>query len=131
MMAISTSGGTTNLGLDPKVAGMLCYVPCCVGLVFSVVAAIVEKQSRFVRFHAFQSLLVHAAAIVLGLGTNLAQIGLGLAGLGGLGLGLLLSLVGMVVGVAFLGLTIFLMIKAYGGEETELPVVGPMARQWV
>ena len=130
-MAISTPGGTTNLGLDPKVAGLLCYVPCCVGLVFSVVAAIVEKQSRFVRFHAFQSLLVHAAAIVLGLGANLAQIGLGLAGLAGLGLGLLLSLVAMVVGVAFLGLTIFLMIKAYAGEETELPVVGPMARRWV
>jgi len=130
-MAISTPGGTTNLGLDPKVAGLLCYVPCCVGLVFSVVAAIVEKQSRFVRFHAFQSLLVHAAAIVLGLGVNFAQIGLGLAGLGGFGLGLLLSLVGMVVGVAFLGLTIFLMIRAYAGEETELPVVGPMARQWV
>jgi uncharacterized membrane protein len=74
---------------------------------------------------------VHAAAIVLGLGVNLAQIGLGLAGLGGFGLGLLLSLVGMVVGVAFLGLTIFLMIKANSGEETELPVVGPMARQWV
>jgi uncharacterized membrane protein len=36
-----------------------------------------------------------------------------------------------VVGVAFLGLTIFMMIKAYAGEETELPVVGPMARQWV
>ena len=45
--------------------------------------------------------------------------------------GLLLSLVGMVVGLAFLGLTIFLMIKANAGEEFELPVIGPMARQWV
>ena len=129
-MATSTPGGAkTNLGLEPNVAGLLCYVPCCIGLVFSVVAAIVEKQSRFVRFHAFQSLLVHAVAIVLGIGINVLQVVLGVAGLGAVGL--LLSLVGMVVGVAFLGLTIFLMIKANAGEEFELPVVGPMARQWV
>jgi uncharacterized membrane protein len=129
-MATSTPGGAkTNLGLEPNIAGLLCYVPCCVGLVFSVVAAIVEKQSRFVRFHAFQSLLVHAVAIVLGIGINVLQVVLGVAGLGAVGL--LLSLVGMVVGVAFLGLTIFLMIKANAGEEFELPVVGPMARQWV
>jgi uncharacterized membrane protein len=129
-MATSTPGGAkTNLGLEPNVAGLLCYVPCCVGLVFSVVAAIVEKQSRFVRFHAFQSLLVHAVAIVLGIGINVLQVVLGVAGLGAVGL--LLSLVGMVVGVAFLGLTIFLMIKANAGEEFELPVAGPMARQWV
>jgi uncharacterized membrane protein len=129
-MATSTPGGAkTNLGLEPNIAGLLCYVPCCVGLVFSVVAAIVEKQSRFVRFHAFQSLLVHAAAIVLGIGINVLQVVLGMTGLGAVGL--LLSLVGMVVGVAFLGLTIFLMIKANAGEELELPVIGPMARQWV
>ena len=128
-MATSTpGGGQTNLGLAPNVAGLLCYVPCCVGLVFSAVAAIVEKQSRFVRFHAFQSLLVHAAAIVLGIGLNLSQVALGIAGLGFVGL--LLSLVAMVVGVAFIGLTIFMMIKANAGEEVELPVVGPLARQW-
>jgi uncharacterized membrane protein len=128
-MATSTPGGAkTNLGLEPNVAGLLCYVPCCIGLVFSVVAAIVEKQSRFVRFHAFQSLLVHAAAIVLGIGLNVAQVALGFAGLGAVGL--LLSLLAMVVGVAFLGLTIFLMIKANAGEELELPVVGALARQW-
>ena len=65
-MATSTPGGAqTNLGLAPNVAGLLCYVPCCVGLVFGIVAAIVEKQSRFVRFHAFQSLLLHGALIVI------------------------------------------------------------------
>jgi uncharacterized membrane protein len=129
-MATSTPGGAkTNLGLEPNIAGLLCYVPCCIGLVFSVVAAIVEKQSRSVRFHAFQSLLVHAVAIVLGIGINVVQAVLGVAGLGAVGL--LLTLVGMVVGLGFLGLTIFLMIKANSGEEYELPTLGRMARQWV
>ncbi len=69
-MATSTpgGGGQTNLGVAPNVAGLLCYVPCCVGLVFAIVAAIVEKQSRFVRFHAFQSLLLHGAFFVLWVG---------------------------------------------------------------
>lgn len=129
-MATSTpQGGGTNLGMAPNVGGLLCYVPCCLGFVFSVVAALVEKQSKFVRFHAFQSLLVHGAAIVLFIALQVVQAGLGLTGLGAVAL--LLSLLGMVIGVGFLGLTIFMMIKANGGEEFELPVIGPMARQWV
>jgi uncharacterized membrane protein len=129
-MATSTPGGAkTNLGLEPNIAGLLCYVPCCIGLVFSVVAAIVEKQSRFVRFHAFQSLLLHGILIVLWIAISGVQIGLGLVGLGAVSL--LVQLVSWVIGIALLGLTIFLMIKANAGEEFELPVIGPMARGWV
>ena len=129
-MATSTpGGGQTSLGMAPNVAGLLCYVPCCIGLIFSIVVAIAEKKSRSVRFHAFQSLLLHAVAIVLGFGLNVMQIALATIDLGAVGL--LLSLVGMVVGVAFLGLAIFMMIKANGGEEFELPVIGPMAKGWV
>jgi len=129
-MATSTPGGAkTNLGLEPNIAGLLCYVPCCIGLVFSVVAAIVEKQSKSVRFHAFQSLLVHAVAILLGIGLNVVQAVLGVAGFGAIGL--LLSFVGILIGLGFLGLTIFLMIKANSGEEFEVPTLGRMARQWV
>jgi uncharacterized membrane protein len=129
-MATSTPGGAnTNLGLAPNIAGLLCYVPCCIGLVFSVVAAIVEKQSRFVRFHAFQSLLLHGVFIVLWIAIVLVQVGLGIVGLGVVSL--LVQLLSWVVGIALLALTIVLMIKANGGEEFELPVIGPMARQWV
>ena len=131
-MATSTppgAGNQTNLGMAPNVAGLLCYVPCCIGLIFSIVAVIVEKQSRFVRFHAFQSLLLHAAAIVLGVGASALRVALAFTGLGFIGL--LLSLVQIVVGFGLLALTIVLMIKANSGEEFELPVIGPMARNWV
>ncbi len=123
------AGPGTNLGLEPKIAGLLCYVPCCVGLVFSVVAAIVEKQSRFVRFHAFQSLLLHGVFILLWIGISVVQVALGFAGLGAVSL--LIQLVSWVVGLALLALWILLMIKANSGEEFELPVIGPMARRWV
>ena len=128
-MASSTpGGGQTSLGMAPNVAGLLCYVPCCIGFIFSIVAAIAEKNSRFVRFHAFQSLLFHAAILVLTVAFWFAQVALAVVDLGAVGL--LLSLVQMVVGVAFLGIAIFMMIKANGGEELELPVIGPMAKGW-
>lgn len=128
-MASSTPGsGGTNLGMAPNVAGLLCYVPCCIGFIFSIVAAIAEKKSRFVRFHAFQSLLLHAVAIVVSIALQAAQLLLIAIDLSSVGL--LLSLLGMVVGVALLGVAVFMMIKANGGEELELPVIGPMARQW-
>ena len=129
-MATSTPpGNQTNLGMAPNVAGLLCYVPCCIGLIFSVVAAIVEKQSRFVRFHAFQSLLLHGVAIVIAIALQILNAVLAMTGLGVVSL--LISLLGILVGLGFLGVTIFLMIKANNNEELELPVIGPMARQWV
>jgi uncharacterized membrane protein len=126
-----TSGGGpgTNLGLEPKIAGLLCYVPCCIGLIFSVVAAIVEKQSRFVRFHAFQSLLLHGVFVVLWIAITVVQVALGFMGLGAVSL--LIQLLSWVVGLALLALTIFMMIKANAGEEYQLPTIGPMARGWV
>src|SRR5262249_13155334 len=39
----SSTPGQSNLGMAPNVGGLLCYVPCCIGLIFSVVVAIVEK----------------------------------------------------------------------------------------
>ena len=129
-MATPTPGGAkTNLGLEPNIAGLLCYVPCCLGLVFSVVAAIVEKQSRFVRFHAFQSLLLHGVVFVVWIGLTAVQMVLGAVGLGLVGV--LFWIVSMVAGVGFLVVAILLMVKANSGEEFELPVIGPMARQWV
>jgi len=123
----SPTPGQTNLGVAPNVGGLLCYVPCCIGFIFSVVVAIVEKQSRFLRFHAFQSLLLHAAMFVVSLALQVLTVIL--ATVSG-ALGSLVSLLGMVVGLALLGLSIFLMIKANGNEEYELPVIGEMAKKW-
>ncbi len=125
----SSPPGQTNLGMDPRVAGLLCYVPCCVGLVFSVVVAVVEKQSRYLRFHAFQSLLLHAAGIVVMLVLSFLQIVLNLVGLGAVSV--LVWLVQMVVLVAMMAVLVILLIKANAGEEFPLPVIGEMARKWV
>ena len=129
MASPASPSGPTNLGVAPNVGGLLCYMPCCIGLLFSIVAAVIEKQSRFLRFHAFQSLLLHAVLLVLGFGIGLVFgiIGHVFPMMGGL----LSLLVNVIFGLGGLGLAIFMMIKAYGGEEWEIPGIGPLAKGWV
>jgi uncharacterized membrane protein len=125
----SSTPGPTNLGMDPKVASLLCYVPCCIGFIFAIVAAVVEKTNRLVRFNAFQSLLLHAAGLAVMIVLTILHVLLGLVGLGAVGI--LVWLVQMVVGVGLLVVLILMLIKANSGEEYVLPVIGEMARKWV
>jgi uncharacterized membrane protein len=118
----------TKLGMAPNLAGLVCYVPCCIGFVFSIVAAVVEKENRFIRFHAFQSLLLHAVIIVLSIGLTIAQIAaMMMAG----PLGTLVFLIRIPFGLALLGLMILMMIKANNNEEFKLPIIGDMAAKWL
>ena len=118
----------TKLGVAPNVGGLLSYVPCCVGFIFSIVAVVIEKENKFVRFHAFQSLLLHGAAFVVIFAIQVLSIVSGMV-MGGLGA--LVGLINMPIGLAFLGAMIFMMIKANNNEEFKLPVIGDMATQWV
>ncbi len=118
----------TNLGVAPNVGGLLCYVPCCIGLVFSIVVAVAEKQSKFLRFHAFQSLLLNGALIVLSIAIQILNVVLAMLHLGIVSL--LVSLLMILVGLGMLAVTIMMMIKAFGNEEYQLPVIGPMAQNW-
>jgi uncharacterized membrane protein len=127
-MASPASGGQTNLGVAPNVGGLLCYIPCCIGFLFSIVVAVVEKQSRFVRFHAFQSLLLHAAMFVIGIGFTILSFVFAFMNIGILNL--LLLPIRLLLGVGLLGLCVFLMIKANNGEEFQLPLIGDMASKW-
>lgn len=122
------SDNQTKLGVAPNVGGLLCNVPCCIGFIFSIVAVVVEKDNKFLRFHAFQSLLLHGAGFVLGFGIQVVSIvvSMALGALGGL-----IGLLGLPLALALLGAQIFMMIKANGNEEYRLPVIGDMAANWV
>ncbi|MFQ3580679.1 DUF4870 domain-containing protein [Chloracidobacterium validum] len=114
------------LGLQPNVASMLAYAPCCVGLIMSIVFVITEKTNRFVKFHSWQGLFFHLSLLAIGIlnslfGTLLGQI----SGL----LSLASYLLGLVIALAGLGLSIFLMLKAYGNETLKLPLIGDAAEK--
>lgn len=122
------SGGKTALGLDTNVGALLTYLPICgVSLIYSIIVLVTEKDNRFMRFNAFQSLLMIGALIVLWIGVVIISVVLAFISST---LSFLFSLIVWLVVLGFIGLAIFLCIKAYGGEKVKLPVIGDMAEKW-
>lgn len=119
----SAASGSTSTGLPPNVAGALAYV---LGPITGILFYVLERDNRFVRFHAAQSiavsLVLFVVSIVLGiLGTVLAFIPL---------LGWLVAmLLSFGLSIVSLVLWLFLMWQAYKGLEWEAPFAGVFARR--
>ena len=110
VQATRVAGSTTSL--EPNVAGLLCYV---LGWITGLVFILIEKENKFVRFHAMQSIVVFGA-------WNVLAIILWWIPFVGWILGTVLSLLGLV-------LWIILMVKAYQGERFKLPIAGDIAEK--
>ena len=120
------------LGLDGNVTALIGYL---IGIV-ALVLIFIEKDNKFVRFHALQSVLwsvgmcvgIFVVAIV---GFILAMILGQVSGALGSIVGLLVMLLYLVMILGLLGGLIFGAIKAYGGAMFKLPIVGNLAEKWV
>lgn len=128
--------GKSALGMDGNLAAALGYP---IGII-AIICLIMEKENRFVKFHALQSLLLHVAFIVVAIAVWIIGIVLLIAGMaasaatnsgaaGGL-VGMLFGLIWLVVIVAYVGGLIFAAVKAYGGNYFKLPVIGNMAEKF-
>jgi uncharacterized membrane protein len=104
--------GKTSTGLQPNLAGLLCYLA---GFVTGIVFLIIEKDNKFVRFHAMQSIFVFGGLFVLNIVLSFIPF-----------IGWILI---PFVGIVGLILWILLMFKAYNGETYKLPIVGDMAEK--
>jgi uncharacterized membrane protein len=108
----SEEGTRTSTGMQQNVAALLCYVA---GWITGLVFFLIEKENRFVRFHAMQSIMVFG-------GLTVAFIVAGfLPFIGGI--------LTMVLSIAQLVLWILLMVKAYQNVYFKLPVVGDLAEK--
>ena len=104
--------GTTDTGIKPNVAALLAYL---IGFVTGLIFLLIEKQNKFVRFHALQSILVFGGLFVaLWVVSLIPVIGAVLNGL--------LSLLAI-------ALWVVLMVKAFRGEMFQLPFVGEIAQK--
>lgn len=119
-------------GLDPKLAALLSYLFLLIG---GVVFLIIEKDNKYVRFHAAQSVVAGIASIILSVGVGIIISILG-AVLSPIGLGFILILIGLLNLVVSLGifiLWIVLMLNAWNGydkgETFKLPILGDMAEK--
>jgi uncharacterized membrane protein len=126
-------GKTSFMGLDSNLGAMLCYIAnfiCCLGLVLAIVFLFTEKENRFVKFHAVQSLFLVALQIVAGIIIQILSLIFGLV-LGMIKLGFLAGLLSW--GFSILVFAIFIIfwviggIKAYGGQWYKLPIIGEFA----
>jgi uncharacterized membrane protein/ribosomal protein L40E len=110
------AGSTTSL--EPNVAGLLCYV---LGWITGLVFILIEKENKFVRFHAMQSIVTFGAFSVLWIPFSiLSQMDI---------LRVLFGILQAVTGILAFVLWIVLMIKAYQGERYKLPIVGDIAEK--
>jgi len=101
----------SSTGLDENVAGFLCYLLIFItGIVFLVV----EKKSRFVRFHAKQSTITFLGLLVVKIILGMIPI---------------INLLVLPILILSLILWLLLMIKALQGERYLLPIVGKMAEE--
>jgi uncharacterized membrane protein len=100
-------------GLSENAAGVVAYITIIPAIIFLVMVP--YNRSSFIRFHAWQS-------IFFGITVAVVHFVLGVIPI--LGWILLLP-----VGVAFLILWIFVMIKASKGERYKIPFIGNFAEQ--
>ena len=102
-----------------NVASALCYL---VGLITGIVFLVLEpyNKNRVVRFHAFQSIFLNLAWIVIAFGFNIV--------VGILHIWSLFFLTPL-IGLAFFVLWVIMLIQTFQGKTIVLPVIGSLAQQ--
>lgn len=115
--------GTSSSGIEPNLAAALSYV---LSIITGVIFFVIEKENKYVRFHAMQSILFGAAWIVLWIVLGIVSLGL-----------IFVPIIGWIINaVIYLGLGLggfilwlLLMYKAYQGEKFKLPIIGDIAEK--
>jgi uncharacterized membrane protein len=111
--------------LPSNVAAALACIPLFGGIVFYIL----EKEDRFVRFYAMQSIIFGGICLViLALGRALTVMAWSIP-IASVVFGPLWSFVFTVVKLGLIVLTVIAMVKAFSGVRWEIPFVGPLARK--
>ncbi len=104
--------GKTTSGMQPNVEALLAYL---LGFITGIIFYIIEKENKFVRFHAVQSIVVFGFFFVLGIVLSLIPV-----------LGRILMPALWIIEIV---VWIVLMMKAYQGENFKLPIAGDIAEK--
>jgi uncharacterized membrane protein len=119
-------GTVAASGLEPHVAGALCYTPFAIGLVASIIFLLVApfNQNKFVRFNAFQSLFLHLGIFLLGVVMAIIfPILLAILHV----FALIFSPVPLLLWLGVLVLLLFMMFKTFNNQQVRLPIIGALA----
>mgnify|MGYP001092495822 CR=1 FL=1 len=128
----------SSTGMQPNTAGLLCYLGWWItGIIFVVI----EKKSRFVKFHAWQSIMalgiMNAVLIIISIislaawssAWHGAWQGLWTGSTAGLGFWRFVHVLGIIVWILTAVLWIVLMVMAVTGKMWKLPWIGNWAER--
>lgn len=117
-------GHASSTGLDKNVAAALAYLA---GPLSGVLLLIVERSSRFVRFHAMQSVLALGGlwllAALLGI---LAMVTVFVSATGFA----VLLYAAWITGAVWVVVWIMCLVNAFSGRMGRLPIAGRYAERW-
>ncbi len=92
--------------LEENISALLSYLSLIIFPIFGIVVLFMDKENKFARFHAAQSILLYVVFLILGV---LSTVTCG------------------ITGIVALIIWIFMMWKAYSGEYYKLPVIGDLS----
>jgi uncharacterized membrane protein len=115
------------------VAALIAYI---FGWLSGLILLLMEKDSRLVRFHAMQSILLNVLVAVIGFVLWIVTfifvlIASQMGGFLGTIVGLLATLIWIVFCVGLLIAWVMCLIKAYQGQFFKLPLIGNFAEKFV
>ena len=125
--------GKSSTGLDENVAALIAYI---FGWLSGLILLLMEKESRLVRFHAMQSILLNVLVAVIGFVLWIVTfifvlIASQMGGFLGTIVGLLATLLWIAFCIGLLIAWVMCLIKAYQGQFFKLPVIGNFAEKFV
>jgi len=103
--------GKTTTGIEASVEALLCYL---VGFITGIVFLVIEKENKYVRFHAMQSIIAFGFLFILSYVIAFMPF---------------LVMLTPIVSIVTIILWIIMMIKAYQGEKFKLPIAGDIAEK--
>lgn len=109
----SESHAKTSSGLDENIAALISYIG---GFVTGIIFFFLEKENKFIRFHAIQSIILTVAWLIVKYVLGYIPF---------IGWLLVLLVNGLV-----LALWIVCMVKAYQKQTFKIPVIGDLADQY-
>lgn len=117
----------TSLGLDPRLEAALAYfLSAFIAFISGLIFFLIEKDNKFVRFHALQSAAFSVAVIVL---STIATVISGILAFIPI-LGWLIGvLMWAILAVGTLIYWIILIVKSAQGEYYKIPVIGDWAER--
>ena len=122
----------SSTGLDENIAALLSYI---LGWIGGLIFFLIEKDSRLVKFHAVQSIMLNVLAAVLAFVLWIVTFVFVIIGaavgdvLGGI-VTLLATLIWVAFGVGILIAVIMCLVKAFQGQYFKLPIIGNFAEKF-